>query len=114
MLIGTPAMWWLALPVLAWALWRAVVRTDWRYAAVLVGYSRGLLPWFVNIDRQMYYFYATPLAPFLVLGLTLVLGQILGSARNGYERRGTGLSGAVAVHRTGGRELRVAVADPER
>ncbi|WP_277068309.1 dolichyl-phosphate-mannose--protein mannosyltransferase [Saccharomonospora viridis] len=91
MLIGTPAMWWLALPVLAWGLWRAVFRTDWRYAAVLVGYLAGLLPWFVNLDRQMYYFYATPLAPFLALGLTLVLGQILGSARNGYERRGTGL-----------------------
>ncbi|MEY7974310.1 dolichyl-phosphate-mannose--protein mannosyltransferase [Saccharomonospora xinjiangensis] len=91
MLIGTPAMWWLSLPVLAWGLWRSVFRADWRYTAVLVGYLAGLLPWFLNLDRQMYYFYATPLAPFLALGLTLVLGQILGSARNGKERRGTGL-----------------------
>jgi dolichyl-phosphate-mannose-protein mannosyltransferase len=91
MLIGTPAMWWLSLPVLGWGLWRAVFRSDWRYGAVLVGYLAGLLPWFLNIDRQMYFFYATPLAPFLALGLTLVLGQILGSARDGYERRGTGL-----------------------
>ncbi|EHR52726.1 dolichyl-phosphate-mannose--protein O-mannosyl transferase [Saccharomonospora marina XMU15] len=91
MLIGTPAMWWLALPVLGWGLWRAVFRFDWRYAAVLVGYLAGLLPWFANLDRQMYFFYATPMAPFLVLGLTLVLGQLLGSARHGLERRGTGL-----------------------
>ncbi len=90
MLVGTPAMWWLALPLLAWTLWRAVFRADWRYAAVAVAYLAGLLPWFLNLDRQMYYFYATPLAPFLVLGLTLVLGQILGRARAG-ERRGTGL-----------------------
>jgi dolichyl-phosphate-mannose--protein O-mannosyl transferase len=91
MLIGTPAMWWLALPMLGWGLWRSIFRADWRYAAVLVAYFAGLLPWFMNIDRQMYFFYATPMAPFLILGLTLVLGQILGSARRGFERRGTGL-----------------------
>ena len=91
MLIGTPAMWWLALPVGAWAVWRTTSRMDWRYAAVLVGYCAGYLPWFTNLDRQMYYFYATPLAPFLVLGLVLVLGEILGSAREYYERRKTGL-----------------------
>ncbi|MFC4002455.1 dolichyl-phosphate-mannose--protein mannosyltransferase [Prauserella oleivorans] len=97
MLIGTPAMWWLALPVLVWALWRTVFRSDWRYAAVLVGYFAGLLPWFVNLDRQMYFFYATPMAPFLVLGITLVLGHLLGRARDGFERRGTGLL-AVALY----------------
>jgi dolichyl-phosphate-mannose--protein O-mannosyl transferase len=91
MLIGTPAMWWLALPMLGCGLWRSIFRADWRYAAVLVGYFAGLLPWFMNIDRQMYFFYATPMAPFLILGLTLVLGQILGGARLGFERRGTGL-----------------------
>lgn len=91
MLIGTPALWWLSLPLLGWSLWRAVFRTDWRYAAVLVGYGAGFLPWFANLDRQMYFFYATPLAPFLVLGLTLALGHILGTARTNTERRGTGL-----------------------
>jgi dolichyl-phosphate-mannose-protein mannosyltransferase len=58
---------------------------------VLVGYLGGYVFWFTNIDRQMYFFYATPLAAFLALGLTLCLGQILGSARRGFERRGTGL-----------------------
>jgi len=91
MLIGTPAMWWFALPMLGWGLWRWFFRADWRYAAVLVGYFGGLLFWFTNIDRQMYFFYATPMAPFLALGLTLVLGQILGGAQRGFERRGTGL-----------------------
>ncbi|ASO18312.1 putative dolichyl-phosphate-mannose--protein mannosyltransferase [Actinoalloteichus hoggarensis] len=91
MLIGTPAVYWLALPILGWALWRALGRFDWRYTAVLVGYAAGWLPWFLNLDRQMYFFYVTPMAPFLVLGLTLVLGEILGRARAGAERRGTGL-----------------------
>ncbi|MGH3432877.1 MAG: dolichyl-phosphate-mannose--protein mannosyltransferase [Thermocrispum sp.] len=91
MLIGTPALWWLSVPMLAWGLWRAVFRSDWRYAVVLTGYFAGYLPWFRDVDRQMYFFYATPMAPFLILGLTLVLGHVLGSARAGYERRGTGL-----------------------
>jgi len=91
MLIGTPAMWWLSVPVLLWGLWRSIFRLDWRYAMVLTGYFAGFLPWFRDVDRQMYFFYATPMAPFLILALTLVLGQVLGSAQAGLERRGTGL-----------------------
>jgi dolichyl-phosphate-mannose-protein mannosyltransferase len=81
MLIGTPAIWWIALPMLAWALWRTAVRRDWRYAAVLTGYGAGLLPWFLTLDRQMYYFYAVALAPFLVMGVALALGDMLGPTR---------------------------------
>lgn len=83
MLIGTPALWWLALPMLAWALWRTIFRRDWRYAAVLVGYGAAILPWFFSIDRQMYFFYATAMAPFLVMGLALVCGDVLSSAGRG-------------------------------
>ncbi|WP_256334800.1 dolichyl-phosphate-mannose--protein mannosyltransferase [Lentzea albidocapillata] len=91
MLIGTPAMWWLAFPVIGWALYRSIGRMDWRYAGVLVGYAAGLLPWFLNLDRQMYFFYVTPMAPFLVLLIVLALGEILGRRTAGSERRGTGL-----------------------
>jgi dolichyl-phosphate-mannose-protein mannosyltransferase len=80
MLVGTPAMWWLAAPVLIYALWRSVVRRDWRYAVVLVGYCAGWLPWFADIDRQMYFFYAATMAPFLVMGIALILGDILYAA----------------------------------
>ena len=86
-LIGTPALWWISLFVCGWALWQTLARRDWRYAAVLVGYGAGYLPWFLNLDRQMYFFYVTPLAPFLVIGITLVLGDILGRATVGVERR---------------------------
>lgn len=91
MLVGTPAIWWLAFPVLGWALWRAVVRRDWRYSIVLTGYGAALLPWFLTLDRQMYYFYAVALAPFLVMAVALVLGDVLGRAGNPAERRATGL-----------------------
>ncbi|BAX94161.1 dolichyl-phosphate-mannose--protein mannosyltransferase [Mycobacterium shigaense] len=77
MLVGTPAMWWLAVPVLLYALWRSVVRRDWRYAVALVGYCAGWLPWFADIDRQMYFFYAATMAPFLVMAIALICGDIL-------------------------------------
>lgn len=80
LLVGTPMLWWVSLFVLAWALWKMIGRLDWRYAAVIVGYGAGYLPWFTIFDRQMYFFYMTPVAPFLVMGITLVLGDILGPA----------------------------------
>ena len=91
MLVGTPAMWWLAVPVLIYALWRAFVRRDWRYAVVLAGYGAGFLPWFADIDRQMYFFYAVPMAPFLVMAIALILGDILHAPNQNAERRTLGL-----------------------
>lgn len=77
MLVGTPTIWWLAVPVLLFALWATVVRRDWRYAAGLVGYCAGWLPWFLEIDRQMYFFYAAPMIPFLVMMIAFIIGDFL-------------------------------------
>jgi dolichyl-phosphate-mannose--protein O-mannosyl transferase len=93
MLIGTPAMWWLAVPMLLWALYSMLIRRDWRYAAVLVGYGAAFLPWFATLDRQMYYFYAVALAPFMVMGFALVISDVIGVSR-GRERRTLGLLAA--------------------
>lgn len=90
MLIGTPALWWVSLPVLGWSFWRVATAFDWRHVAVLVGYGAGFLPWFTNLDRQMYFFYMTPVAPFLVLAVVLALGEFLGRREQGLERRRTG------------------------
>ena len=87
MLVGTPAMWFIAVPVLAWALWRAFIKRDWRYGALLVGYGAGFLPWFADIDRQMYFFYAATMAPFLVLMIAMILGDILSKPNQNAERR---------------------------
>ncbi|KMV24031.1 dolichyl-phosphate-mannose--protein mannosyltransferase [Mycobacterium heckeshornense] len=91
MLVGTPAMWWLSVPVLLYAGWRMLVRRDWRYAAALVGYCAGWLPWFADIDRQMYFFYAATMAPFLVIAIALILGDILHQPGQNPERRTLGL-----------------------
>lgn len=91
MLVGTPVMWWLAVPVLLYAVWRAFVRHDWRYAVVLVGYCAGWLPWFADIDRQMYFFYAVTMAPFLMMGIALILGDILYAPTRNPERQKLGV-----------------------
>ena len=114
MLIGTPALWWPAPFVLALSLWRVVTRADWRYGAVLVGYAAGIVPWFMDIDRQMFFFYMTPVVPFLVLATVLVMGEILGRVGS---REGTAADRPArrrVVGRAGGGQLRVAVADPHR
>ncbi|WP_415046972.1 dolichyl-phosphate-mannose--protein mannosyltransferase [Gordonia sp. (in: high G+C Gram-positive bacteria)] len=88
MLIGTPALWWPAIPMLIWGLWKAIFRRDWRYQAALAAYFAGILPWFGEIDRQMYFFYATAIAPFLVMGLALCCGDVLASAARGRHSPG--------------------------
>jgi len=91
MIVGTPAMWWIAVPVLFYATWRTFVRRDWRYAVALTGYCAGFLPWFADIDRQMYFFYSVPMAPFLVMLIALILGDIVTAPTRNAERRTLGL-----------------------
>lgn len=91
MLVGTPAMWFIAVPVLFYAAWRAFIKRDWRYAVVLVGYCAGWLPWFADIDRQMYFFYAVTMAPFLIMAIALICGDILYKPRQNAERRTLGV-----------------------
>ncbi len=89
--VGTPALWWAFVPAVLWAGWIALVRRDWRGWAVLVAFAAGWLSWFSVPGRTMFIFYMTPLVPFLVLGITLGLGAVLGPARAGEPRRTFGL-----------------------
>lgn len=89
--VGTPALWWAFVPAVLWAGWIAVTRRDWRGWAVLTAFAAGWLTWFLVPSRTMFFFYMTPLVPFLVIGVTLGLGAILGSARSGEPRRTLGL-----------------------
>nr|WP_268914198.1 phospholipid carrier-dependent glycosyltransferase [Corynebacterium uropygiale] len=75
-LFGTPAIWWLTVPVILWALWRLVLRRRLVYLLPLVGFAAGFLPWLASYDRQMYFFYAAPLVPFTICLLALAGGRI--------------------------------------
>ncbi len=91
LLLGTPLLWWAFLPAAAVALWLGVARRDWRMPALLLPAAAGVLPWsllellhsldlFGVGDRVMFYFYALPAEPFLVLTVVYVLGAAIGPA----------------------------------
>ena len=80
LLIGTPLMWWAFIPALLWLAWHWLTTRDWRAAVVGVAFAAGWLVWFPDLKRTMFLFYMTPLVPFLVLGVTLGLGLLLGPA----------------------------------
>ena len=112
--VGTPALWWAFAPAVLWAGWIALARRDWRGWAVLVAFAAGWLTWFSVPGRTMFIFYMTPLVPFLVIGVTLGLGAVLGAgpglraaaARSAWSR-------SAATSRWSW-STRLAVADPVR
>lgn len=92
--LGNPAVWWVgtASLVAMLALW--VCRRDWRAALVLVGFATSFLPWLAFPSRTMFFFYALPLLPFMVLGITASVGLALGPREASDTRR---LAGALSV-----------------
>jgi dolichyl-phosphate-mannose--protein O-mannosyl transferase len=92
LLIGTPLLWWAFIPMLLWLAWHWITTRDWRAGAVWVAFIAGWAVWFQDLKRTMFLFYMAPLVPFLIIGLTLGLGVLLGpSVRDfgepGYNRR---------------------------
>jgi dolichyl-phosphate-mannose--protein O-mannosyl transferase len=80
LLLGTPVLWWSFLPALAVLAWHGISRRDWRAATIGVSVAAGILPWFqYELDnRTMFFFYALPAEPFLILAVVYALGVIIG------------------------------------
>jgi len=81
LLLGTPVLWWAFLPALAGLAWFGISRRDWRAAAIGLCAAAGVVPWFYYElkHRTMFYFYALPAEPFLVLAVVYVLGAVMTS-----------------------------------
>ncbi len=92
--LGNPAIWWVGTLALLVMLGLWVSRRDWRAALVLVGFGSSFLPWLAFPNRTMFFFYAMPVLPFLVLGLTATAGLVLGPRDGSDTRR---LIGALTV-----------------
>ena len=99
LLLGTPVLWWGATAALVYSVYAWIARRDWRYGLVVVGVASTWLPWFRYDDRPIFSYYAVSILPFMIIGLTLLLGTVLGGPRASANRRmwGTGVVGAFVV-----------------
>jgi dolichyl-phosphate-mannose-protein mannosyltransferase len=84
LLLGTPLLWWSFLPALIALGWLAIARRDGRAWLIMAAALTGILPWFQEMPehRTMFYFYALPAEPFLILAVVYVLGAIIGPPRH--------------------------------
>ncbi|WP_408909521.1 dolichyl-phosphate-mannose--protein mannosyltransferase [Streptomyces solicavernae] len=92
--LGTPLLWWAACFAVAYALWRWLLRRDWRAGAILCGIAAGYLPWFAYQERTIFYFYAVVFVPFLCLAVAMMIGAILGPPGSTERRRIVGAVGS--------------------
>ncbi len=99
LLIGTPLMWWAFVPALLWLIWHWFTTRDWRASMVWLAMAAGWLVWFQDPKRTMFLFYMTPLVPFLILGVTLALGVMLGPATGTVVRVGGTVVQAISDQR---------------
>jgi len=91
LLLGNPLIWWAGCIALLWGLVMWLGARDWRYGLAIVGVASTWLPWLQYDDRPIFLFYAIATLPFLVLALTLALGQIVGTDRGPSPRRTLGV-----------------------
>jgi len=76
--IGNPAIFWfnlLAIPWVAWALWR---RRDWVAGFIVAAIAVQYAPWFIPpaLNKVQFLFYSTPISPFFVLAATYVVRDL--------------------------------------
>jgi dolichyl-phosphate-mannose--protein O-mannosyl transferase len=91
LLLGNPVIWWGGCLALLFAVAMWVGARDWRYGLAVVGTAATWLPWLQYADRPIFIFYAINTLPFVVLALTLAIGQLIGPSTEPSPRRTTGV-----------------------
>jgi dolichyl-phosphate-mannose--protein O-mannosyl transferase len=86
--LGTPLIWWAFVPMLIWLAWHWFTTRDWRAGAIWVAFGCMWLPWLQYGKRTMFFFYMAPLVPFMILGITLGLGAMLGPPSSAFDEDG--------------------------
>lgn len=83
-LLGNLPLWWMFIPVIVFSIVRLCMK-DLKWIIVLGGFITGYLPWLIMHERQSYFFYVTPLAMFLILGIVFAIydiSQYIASQKN--------------------------------
>lgn len=94
--LANPLIWWACtaaafflLGRAVWGLWTR--RSVWREGLILTALAAGYLPWLLFYStRTVFQFYTIAFEPYLILGLVLVIGILLGTARDPEARRVAG------------------------
>lgn len=76
--VGNPLIWWAATAAILYLVYRLARYRQWQVGLILMGVVAGYLPWLMYLDRTVFQFYTIAFEPYLLLGLTLVIGLILG------------------------------------
>lgn len=71
---GNPLTWWASLAALPWLIARAARRFR-AERLVLIGWGSQYLPWLV-VARPLFFFYMTPVVPFMAIGLAHSLAAL--------------------------------------
>jgi dolichyl-phosphate-mannose--protein O-mannosyl transferase len=77
--IANPVIWWCATAALFYLVYRLVRRREWQVGLILMGMVAGYLPWLLYTSRTVFQFYTIAFEPYMILGLTFVIGLALGS-----------------------------------
>ena len=91
--LGTPLLWWAATLALVVGLVWWLAGMDWRFGVGVLGMASTWVPWILAGRGAMFSFYSITMIPFMVIGLALVLGAMLGPAGWGLRRQ----TGAIIV-----------------
>lgn len=94
--LANPLIWWACAAAafflvgrVVWGIWHH--RSMWREGLILTGLAAGYLPWVLFYStRTVFQFYTIAFEPYLILGLVLVLGILLGRQVDPEPRRVVG------------------------
>jgi dolichyl-phosphate-mannose--protein O-mannosyl transferase len=75
--VGNPLIWWAATAALFYLVYRLARYREWRVGFILMGMVAGYLPWLMYLNRTVFQFYTIAFEPYLLLGLTFVIGLVL-------------------------------------
>ena len=114
LLLGNPVVWWFGAVAAIWSVVAWVGRRDWRYGLVVIGIAVTWLPWLRYDDRPIFSYYAIVILPFLILGATMLLGEMLGRADASAVRRAVGAAAVGQRRGAGDAVVRVVLADLDR
>jgi dolichyl-phosphate-mannose-protein mannosyltransferase len=89
--IANPLIWYAAVAAAVYLVYRFVRYRQWQVGIVLVGLAAGYLPWLGYLNRTVFSFYGIVFEPYLIIGLALTIGVILGQPGDRRERREAGI-----------------------